>query len=453
MAGNLIRIAMWTPLLLGACSFSAATGDSIDARKVDAAAVDAPIDAPPGCNTLTCNGNTLTCETKQEVCAVSCSTTGGAHCTQFTPSNGADWTDLANVVDTGGDLTVTQEIVINTDTGSITRRGDNLIIRNTGEGVVNGYRFRLISAQVSLLAFDDLSIAMAAKVRVTGNHALIILARNTITIAGEIDADGGRAADPSQAGPGGGAGAVGATLATGCGFGPNGQFNDPNASGGAGGSFGRRGGDGGGNTATPGGIAAVACTESLKMKLQGGSGGGRGGELNEGGSGGGGGGAIQFTAGREISVAGLLHSGGAGGTSSPNKRGGGGAGAGGGFLFEAPTVNLLASATVVTNGGGGGDGKDGGNNNDPNKTIGETGQPNLTAAKGGPKADSNAGNGGNGGVTNTSAEPGSGNPNMGSGGGGGGIGKIEIQSVNPNPITAGAKLSPLTPTISILVGM
>ena len=448
-----MRIAMWTPLLVGACSFTAATGDNIDARKVDAARADAPIDAPPGCDTLTCSGKTLICETQQVPCDISCSTTGGAHCTQFTPSNGADWTDLATVANGTGDLNVTEDILVSTDTGGITTRLNATVIRSTGEGVNNGYRFRIISDKVSLLAFDDLTIAAAAKVRVTGNHALIILARNTITILGEIDADGGRNADPAQAGPGGGTGAVGASPAGGCGFGPNGQFNDPNASGGAGGSFGRRGGDGGGNTATPGGIAAVACTESLKLKLQGGSGGGRGGELNEGGSGGGGGGAIQFTAGREISVAGLLHSGGAGGTSSRNKKGGGGAGAGGGFLFEAPTVNLLASATVVTNGGGGGDGKDGGNNNDPNKTNGETGQPDLTAAKGGPKADGNAGNGGNGGVTDTPPGPGSGNPNMGSGGGGGGIGKIEIQCVNLSPITSGAKVSPLTPTITTLVGM
>ena len=120
MAGNLVRIAMWTPMLLGACSFTAATGDNLDARKVDAAPVDAspfdaPIDAPPGCDTLTCSGKTLVCETQQVPCDISCSTTGGAHCTQFTPSNGAQWTDLATVADGTGDLNVTEDILIRSE--------------------------------------------------------------------------------------------------------------------------------------------------------------------------------------------------------------------------------------------------------------------------------------------------------------------------------------------------
>ena len=438
MAGNLVRIAMWTPLLVGACSFSAATGDNVDARKIDAARADAPIDASPGCNTLTCSGNTLTCETKQEVCAVSCSTTGGAHCTQFTPSNGAQWTDLATIADGTGDLNVTEDILINSDTGTITTRLNPTVIRSTGEGVNNGYRFRAISEKVSLLAFDDLTIPVGAKVRVTGNRALIILARNTITIAGEIDADGGRPADPTQAGPGAGAGAVGATPAGGCGFGLNGQFDSTNqhAGGGAGGSFGGKGGDGGDNL---GGIAANVCTDLLTLKLQGGSGGGRGGNPNDSGNGGGGGGAIQFTAGVSLSVSGLLHAGGAGGQSSLIKGGGGGAGAGGGFLFEAPAVNVLATAIIVTNGGGGGDGKN-------DVTDGETGRPDLNVA-------AKAGNGGDGGVGNSAARNGGGNQNMGSGGGGGGIGKIEIQCVNPSPITSGAKVSPPTPTFTTLVGI
>ena len=35
MAGNLIRVAMWMSLLVGACSFSAAAGDNLDARNTD----------------------------------------------------------------------------------------------------------------------------------------------------------------------------------------------------------------------------------------------------------------------------------------------------------------------------------------------------------------------------------------------------------------------------------
>ena len=35
MAGNLIRVAMWMSLLVGACSFSAAAGDNLDARNPD----------------------------------------------------------------------------------------------------------------------------------------------------------------------------------------------------------------------------------------------------------------------------------------------------------------------------------------------------------------------------------------------------------------------------------
>ncbi len=438
MAGLLLRFSMSTSLLIGACSFTASS-NSPDAAKIDAARPDAAVDAPPGCITLTCNGNVLTCETRQEVCTLSCSTNDGAHCTQFIPSNGADWTDVANVFNNTGDLTLTNDVLINTDNGSIETRGNATSIRGPGEGVFNGYRFRIISPQVSLLAFDDLTIEATANVRVTGNHALILFARNTITIAGEIDADGGRDADTSAPGPGGGTGAVGATLASGCGFGLNGNFDtgNQNAGGGAGGSFGRKGGDGGGSSLGP--SATNACPNFLKVQLQGGSGGGRGGEPNNGGSGGGGGGAIQFTAGLEISVTGLLHAGGAGGQSSASQKGGGGAGAGGGFLFEAPKVNILATATIVTNGGGGGDGKD--------KTAnGETGHPDLTIAK-------KAGNGGDGGVIDTSAQNGGGNQNSGSGGGGGGIGKIEILCANSTPVANGAKVSPKAPLVTVLVGM
>ena len=441
MAGNLIhfnRFALCTPLLVSACSFTAASNNT-DATSVDAARADARIDAPPGCNTLTCNGNTLTCETDQEVCAVSCSTTGGAHCTQFEPSNGADWSDLTNVVDIMGDLTLTDGILINSDSGTIETRAPQTTIRGAGEGVINGYRFRVISPQVSLLAFDDLTIASGADVRVTGKHALILFARNSITIIGEIDADGGRDTDPAAAGPGGGTGAVGAAAAAGCGGGPNGGFNAQNqdAGGGAGGSFNRKGGNGGGAELSP--TAAAVCAERLSINLQGGSGGGRGGNPTTNGDGGGGGGAIQFTAGLRILTTGLLHAGGAGGNSSGSQGGGGGAGSGGGFLFEAPMVTILATATIMTNGGGGGDGKDVMSN-------GETGHPDLTVA-------ATAGNGGNGGVTDTAAQNGGGNKNAGSGGGGGGIGKIEIISVNANPIMNGAKVSPLLPTVSVLVGM
>lgn len=436
MAGNLVRLTLCLPLLVGACSFTAANNNT-DASSIDAARADAAIDAPPGCNTFTCNGNTLTCETKQEVCTVSCSTTGGAHCTQFTPSNGADWSDLTNVVDNVGDIALANNILINSDTGSIESRAPTTTIRSAGQGVINGYRFRVISPQVSLLAFDDVTIAAGANVRVTGSRALIVFARNTITIAGEINADGGRDTDPAAPGPGGGAGAVGATAAGGCGGGPNGDFDSQNqdAGGGAGGSFGRKGGDGGDNL---GATAANVCADTLKVKLQGGSGGGRGGNPNDSGNGGGGGGAVQFTAGLSISVAGLLHAGGAGGQSSLIQGGGGGAGAGGGFLFEAPTVTILTNATIVTNGGGGGDGKD-------VTTNGETGRPDLNVA-------AKAGNGGDGGAGDSAAKNGGGNENMGSGGGGGGIGKIEIISVNASPIMNGAKVSPLMPNISMLVG-
>ena len=435
MAANLVHLTRCLPLLVGACSFTAG-GNITDASSIDAARADAAIDAPSGCTTFTCNGNTLTCETDQEVCTVSCSTAGGAHCTQFTPSNGAEWTDLANVVDTVGDLTLTNGTLINSDTGTIETRTPTTTIRGAGQGVINGYRFRIISPQVSLLAFDDLTIAAGANVRITGAHALIIFARNTITISGEINADGGRVTDPAAAGPGGGDGAVGATAAGGCGSGLNGGFDsNQDAGGGAGGSFGRKGGNGGANL---GALAANVCADTLKVKLQGGSGGGRGGNPNNSGNGGGGGGAVQFTAGLSISVAGLLHAGGAGGQSSRLNGGGGGAGAGGGFLFESPTVNISANATIVTNGGGGGDGKD-------VTTNGETGHANLNVAAG-------AGKGGKGGAVDKPAEAGTGNQNMGSGGGGGGIGKIEIISVNINPIMNGAKLSPLMPTIAVLVG-
>ncbi len=304
--------------------------------------------------------------------------------------------------------------------------------------MIDGYRFRVVNAQVAVLAFDDLTIAATGNVQFTGTRALILVARNTITIAGEINADGGLGMTTTVAGPGGGIGA-GDTPATGCGLGPNGDFNTANsdAGGGAGGSFGEKGGNGGGSSL--GAAAANACAQTLKLQLQGGSGGGRGGDPLLYGSGGGGGGALQFTAGREISVTGLLHASGAGGQSSQLQGGGGGAGAGGGFLFEAPTVNIVAGATVVANGGGGGDG----NNILAN---GESGRPDLSIAKG-------AGNGGDGGVIDTVAKNGGGNQNSGSGGGGGGIGKIEIQCVNLSPIAVGANVSPLSPAITTLVGI
>ncbi|HPH65086.1 MAG TPA: hypothetical protein PLF40_05050 [Kofleriaceae bacterium] len=426
------------PLSLAACSFAANSAADATVKK-DAVTVDAAIDAPGNC-TPTCSGNKVVCGVAETVCPLTCSATGGAHCTQYTPSNGATLADLDTIVDGSGDLVVAAALRINSDNGEIKDVAQNTTRRTAGEGVENGIRFRAISNSIALLAFDDFSIDSGGSVRVIGNRALIILARNNITLMGEVDIDGGRAADNSANGAGGGAGAVGASAATGCSAGQNGGNNN-GFGGGAGGAFGLASGKGGSNL---GGASSPRCMALLRDNLQGGSGGGRGGDTDTGGAGGGGGGAIQFSALLSIQVGAqvgaLLHANGSGGQAKQaDKRGGGGGGAGGGFLFEAPSVTIAANAIVVANGGAGGDGKD-----TPNGD-GQPGQRDTTDAKGG-------GNGGNGGSVASPANNGTGNANDGGGGGGASVGKIEVRAGNAGPVNANAIVSP-TPAVNVLTGI
>lgn len=436
------RFVSWllraAPLSVAACSF-AANGTADASAQKDAAALDALVDAAAdaGNCTATCSGNKLVCTPVETVCPLTCSTTGGAHCTQYTPSNGATLADLDTIVDGSGDLVVTTALLINSNTGEIKDVAQTSTLRGPGEGVDQGIRFRVISDSIAVLAFDDFAVMASGSVRVVGNHALIILARNNITLLGEVDIDGGRAGDTSANGAGGGAGAVGASDATGCSPGANGGNNN-GFGGGAGGAFGLASGKGGSNL---GGTSSPRCDELLRNVLRGGSGGGRGGDVNNGGAGGGGGGAIQFSALLSIQVGGLLHANGSGGQARQvDKRGGGGGGAGGGFLFEAPNVTITQDAIVVANGGGGGDGKDERNDGD-----GEPGQRNSNDAQGG-------GNGGDGGALSAAAKNGTGSANDGGGGGGASVGKIEVRAGNPSPVNGNAVVSP-SPAVSLLTGM
>jgi hypothetical protein len=398
--------------------------------EIDAANVDAEVDAVPVC---TCAGSSLVCGSTMTTCNDGCSSNGTPHCLPFAPLNGASFSKA----DGTGPATVATAIDIDVDTGQITERVDGGVIRAAGTGVISGISYEQVGG-LAMFAMASLDAMPGSDIRLNGTRATILVVDGDVTIAGVIDASGGCANGTKFcAGPGGGAGGVAPSgAASGCGAGKPGNDADgstvPHAFGAGGGGYGTAAQQGAGTPTS----AGAACGDASLVPLVGGSGGGHGGNVVStglaGGAGGGGGGALQITASGSITIAaaGIIDVGGAGGAGDPGTtRGAGGGGAGGGVLLQAASVSV--AGVVVANGGGGGGHNTAG--------IGEDGTRSATPAKG--FGTTTAYKGGDGGA-GTTAPTGVGTAH--GGGGGGAVGRIRILGtsldlaagvISPPPVT------------------
>ena len=315
--------------------------------------------------------------------------------------------------------------------------------------------------ELALLHVRNLDLSGGVTVRVQGRRPLVVLARDTATIAGVLDGS----ANGPQAGPGGHDSGIGPAA---------GQAGEHESTfrdgGGGGGGFGSEGARGG--TASCPNMCAVAeggvggaptGTADLAL-LEGGSGGGDGGGDQPCGiaSGGAGGGIIQISAGRSIRLSdpGGINVGGGGGAGGlacdgENWGAGGGGGAGGAILLQAPELTLAGRLAANGGGGGGGAGDDGGVCNGDVGTDGESGSDGLLSmgeaaggAAGGAELGGCGGNwgaaGGDGAaLTDPAADGGDDTTNAGNGGGGGGgVGRIAVRVHDLASLTLGGISSP-----------
>jgi hypothetical protein len=281
------------------------------------------------------------------------------------------------------------------------------------------------------------TIMVNGTLRAAGSKPLVLIASDSLTIAGGGLIDASSRRSRAVGAPEKGAGADANTTICVAGTPAS------NRGGGAGGSFTGAGGTGGNGSAANAGTPGTPATPPITA-LRGGCPGQDG--QNTAGSGGHGGGAVYLIAGTRIDIGGnginVGGEAGGGGTQGPSGGGGGGGGAGGMIGLDAPTVMLTGSASVVANGAGGGEGGSGGNT-----TSGENGTDAITtgAARGGNQNTGSGGDGGNGsagaaagpGMPGTNGTPAGGN-NGGGGGGGGGAGII----IAPAGTNFGTKASP-----------
>ena len=279
-----------------------------------------------------------------------------------------------------------------------------------------------------------ISIASGATVKVTGPRPLVLLATDTLTIAGTLDVSSHLGA---SSGPASNLGCASYTVAP--------QASATGGGGGAGGSFmsaGGNGGDGDGGSVSTGGMS-LGAAQFPPTALRGGCDGqrGGGGGANLAGSVGHGGGAVYLLAGNAIDVSGgVIDASGSGGTGGDNFTGGSGAGAGGMIELSATTYTMNAATRLFANGGGGAGGADtnssGGSGADPTAAAITTFAPGGTGGGGG--------NGGKGfaGITQATAGAPGGN-NKGGGGGGGGGGFIQSTvALTTTTLSAGVVDSP-----------
>ncbi len=378
---------------------------------------------------------------------------GGAERTRFVPENGIDpaWFGEAQ-----GVLSPAQDLVINTDEGTIVTAADkqpisDVVYRqiapiNCGDGWMVG---------IGVFSFLRIDIPDGIRVRVTGSRALALIAPGAIKIEGLIDARGSQAecSDHRCAGPGGFAGSY-VRLVTqrgegpgggGPGYGAGGPNNEGGGGGGGGCGHGGRGGDTG--DGGPIGTAGSAYLTSSPVRLCGGSGGGSGGPGSQTGDtgqrGGGGGGAVQIVSQSRVVVSSSttapsgIQVGGGGGQGDRGLNfndGGGGGGGGGTLLIEAPRIAIRAGAVLAANGGGGAGGINGGQMCMDGTSALLASQP----AAGG--AGVRFGGAGGAGSVLAGADAG-GSPGDGSAGGGGGVGRIHLNSLSGDLVLEG-ELSP-----------
>ncbi|MDX6587312.1 MAG: hypothetical protein QOI31_1785 [Solirubrobacterales bacterium] len=309
-----------------------------------------------------------------------------------------------------GDLTVTTVALINTDT-------DCTAVQPQAGG-----------PDLCVVVYQDVFIASGASLSVTGSRPLALLATETITLAGLIDAAaGGTASGPGTSLP--------ATV---------GQDASGDSRPGSGGGGHAGGGAAGGGADTPGGAGGAAAGSETAVPL---IPGGRGGP-NGTAAGGGGGGGLQLSACESLTITADARinasgGGGMGGAPGASAFGGAGGGAGGSILVEAPVITLSAGALVIAKGGGGGAG---GNSTSGSGTAGAQGADPAFNEQGAPGGPGTPGQGANGGTGASVTLPGQGNPtatSSGAGGGGGALGRIRFNvGTDEPPSTAGTLIVP-----------
>jgi hypothetical protein len=316
-----------------------------------------------------------------------------------------DALDFSNV----GDLVISDDKTWMTD-------GNGLL----GSSNAGAYNFQIIDQpgglSLGVFTVNSIEVTQNALVHVEGVNALVIVALDSISIEGEIDANS--QLQGGWTGPGGAAST--SELVKGRGPGGGGTGTLSAAGGGAG--FCGVGGTGGSETTVA--SAGPSYGTAALIPLVGGSQGGSG-NLGNGGAGGG---AIQLVSGGVLQILGTVHLGAEGGYGSGvysmnNSQTASGGGSGGGLLLEAGDV--VISGIIAANGGGGGGDDSGGD-----------ARPDPIPAAGGASTSATATPGGEGAAGDViDGEDGPSAAGANGGGGGGAAGRIRINTDNPSDLT------------------
>jgi hypothetical protein len=335
----------------------------------------------------------------------------------FTPSN-FDVTslDVSNL----GDLVFADESTWQTDLGGLLGAGQ--------------YNYQVIpqanGLSLGVFTVNSVELSPNARIHVRGVNALVIVALDSITIDGELDANS--QVQGAWTGPGGSAASDSDAKGIGAGGGGAGT---PSAAGGGGGFCGV-GGSGGSSDTAPSSAGPSYGTASLSPLVAGSQGGS--GNLGNGGAGGG---AIQLVARNSISISGTVHLGAEGGSRSAgysmnNSQTASGGGSGGALLLESGSV--IVTGTIAANGGGGG-----------GYVEGADATADAIAAPGGTSTSATSTPGGDGAAANViDGEDGPTAAAANGGGGGGAAGRIRINTIDAPSITGTLSPSTTTPCVT-----
>lgn len=350
--------------------------------------------AAHGCNMCTPNGMYCTADGVQacgadgapttfEACAAGCVSDPQPHCAHLAARY------LPSVCDTAatGAFDVPSNATLSTDLDAVCTGG---IIQQTG------------APEICVVRSKTITIESAATLKVTGLRLLALVADDSLSILGSLDAS----ADGPTSGPGGGTSS-------------SGGMRNQTGRGGGGAGF-KTAGAPGATSSTDGGAVnggpAQADPAQLAVMV--------GGPRNDGG---GGGGVLLVACRGEVAIAGAVGVGGGGGLGGTGDQtdlvflNGGGGGAGGYVVIQGWRITITGS--VFANGGGGGAGY-----YSPGGNGGDDGSWSSTVGASGGSAQASEGAGGGGsckiGYPGVGKHPSNGSLS-GAGGGGGGLGYLQ----------------------------
>jgi hypothetical protein len=281
----------------------------------------------------------------------------------------------------------------------------NVISGGTGLCVLSG----------SSITIPPGSSVLATNASGTTAIPLVLVATDSITISGTLDAAGGHSSSSTPAGSG----------FSGCQSGTN----PGSGGGGQGGSFLAAGGNGGAGSGSGG---AAGMELPIPTMVHGGCPGARGGG-GSGGNGAKGGGAVYLIAVNTITIDGRVDAsgGGGGGTDDNGGAGGGGGGSGGMIALDAPTLSITGAVCAVGGSGAAGSATS------SSSASGMSGGGGTTACTIGTPGvgQSTAGSGGAGATNGVGTAGAAGTNGAGGGGGGGSSGYIKIFGGSPGSAT------------------